>query len=143
MIKKFDKEYSTQYAPEMKYLLSKGIKYCFVKDVILTSLEEKHNSKNPLVKYNGLGYMPGEIYSLGIIYQYEDNTYSPVCHIPGKSPHVAKNVVFSPEAGVYPMSNIKNQNQSETYYLYSYLNKPENITREKTKEKEIEKRRRR
>lgn len=33
MIKKFDKEYSTQYPPEMKYLLSKGIKYTFVKDV--------------------------------------------------------------------------------------------------------------
>jgi hypothetical protein len=33
VIKKFDKEYSTQYTPEMKYLLSKGIKYCFVKDV--------------------------------------------------------------------------------------------------------------
>lgn len=33
MIKKFDKEYFTQYAPEMKYLLSKGIKYCFVKDI--------------------------------------------------------------------------------------------------------------
>ncbi len=33
MIKKFDKEYSTQYTPEMKYLLSKGIKYCFVKDI--------------------------------------------------------------------------------------------------------------
>jgi hypothetical protein len=31
--KKFDKEYSTQYTPEMKYLLSKGIKYAFVKDV--------------------------------------------------------------------------------------------------------------
>ena len=29
MIKKFDK----QYTPEMKYLLSKGIKYCFVKDI--------------------------------------------------------------------------------------------------------------
>lgn len=33
MIKKFDKEYYTQYTPEMKYLLSKGIKYCFVKDI--------------------------------------------------------------------------------------------------------------
>lgn len=32
-MKKFDKEYSTQYTPEMKYLLSKGIKYCFVKNV--------------------------------------------------------------------------------------------------------------
>lgn len=33
--------------------------------------------------------------------------------------------------------------RSEAYHLYSHLNKPENITKEKTKEKEIEKRRRR
>ena len=32
-MRKFDKEYSTQYVPEMKYLLSKGIKYSFVKEV--------------------------------------------------------------------------------------------------------------
>lgn len=32
-MKKFDKEYSTQYVPEMKYLQSKGINYSFVKEV--------------------------------------------------------------------------------------------------------------
>lgn len=32
-MKKFDKEYSTQYIPEMKYLLSKDIKYSFVKEI--------------------------------------------------------------------------------------------------------------
>ncbi len=32
-MKKFDKEYSTQFVPEMKYLLSKGIKYSFVKEM--------------------------------------------------------------------------------------------------------------
>ena len=31
--KKFDKEYSTQYTPEMKYLQSKGINYSFVKEI--------------------------------------------------------------------------------------------------------------
>lgn len=31
MDKKFDKEYSTQYVPEMKYLKKYGIKYEFVK----------------------------------------------------------------------------------------------------------------
>lgn len=30
-MKKFDKEYSTQYTPEKDYLLSKGIKPSFVK----------------------------------------------------------------------------------------------------------------
>ena len=32
-MKKFDKEYSTQYVPEMKYLYSKGINYSFVKKI--------------------------------------------------------------------------------------------------------------
>lgn len=31
--KKWDKEYSTQYTPEMKYLQSKGISYSFVKEI--------------------------------------------------------------------------------------------------------------
>ena len=29
----WDKEYSTQYTPEMKYLQSKGISYSFVKEI--------------------------------------------------------------------------------------------------------------
>ena len=33
VIKKWDKEYSTQYTPEMKYLQSKGINYSFVKEI--------------------------------------------------------------------------------------------------------------
>lgn len=32
-MKKFDKEYSTQYTPEMKFLLEQGIRYTFVKEV--------------------------------------------------------------------------------------------------------------
>lgn len=32
-MKKFDKEYSTQHVPEMKYLQNKGILYSFVKVV--------------------------------------------------------------------------------------------------------------
>lgn len=31
--KKWDKEYSTQYVPEMKYLQSLGIDYSFVKEI--------------------------------------------------------------------------------------------------------------
>lgn len=31
--KKFDKEYATQYTPEMKFLLEKGIRYTFVKEI--------------------------------------------------------------------------------------------------------------
>lgn len=88
---------------------------CFVKDIILTSVKEQHNPKNPLVVHNGLTYQPGEVASLGIIYVFEDYTVSPVCHIPGKSPLVEKGLVYSPGTGVYPMSNINNQNVSEVY----------------------------
>lgn len=32
-MKKFDKEYSTQYTPEKEYLLSQGIKPSFIKEI--------------------------------------------------------------------------------------------------------------
>lgn len=32
-MKKFDKEYQTQYVDEMKYLLANGIRYTFVKRI--------------------------------------------------------------------------------------------------------------
>lgn len=32
-MKKYDKEYSTQYTPEKDYLLSKGIKPSFIKEL--------------------------------------------------------------------------------------------------------------
>lgn len=88
---------------------------CFIKDVILTSIKEKHNPKNPLVYHNGIGYQPGEIYSLGINYIFDDYSISPTMHIPGKSLVVSNSHVFSPASGVYPMSNIKNTNISEKY----------------------------
>lgn len=88
---------------------------CFVKDIILTSVEEKHNAKNPLVDYNGIGYQPGDIVSAGVVWVFDDYSVSPVCHIPGKSPLANKNTVYSPGANVHPMSNENNQNVSETY----------------------------
>lgn len=88
---------------------------CYVKNTILTSVEDEHNSKNPLVVHNGLGYQPGEIYSLGIIYIFEDYSVSPAFHIPGKSSSVDKALIYSPGSNVYPMSNTKNKNGSEVY----------------------------
>lgn len=32
-MKKFDKEYSTQYVEEMKFLLKNGVRYTFVKEI--------------------------------------------------------------------------------------------------------------
>ena len=88
---------------------------CVVKQTILTNIKDSHNTKNPLVTYNGVGYQPGEVYSLGIVYLFDDFTYSPVLHIPGKSSEVSNQVVYSPGPNVYPMSNRNNINISETY----------------------------
>lgn len=88
---------------------------CFIKDTILTTIKENHNPKNPLVVYNGVGYQPGDIYSLGINYIFEDYSISPTFHIPGKSPDVSNTKVFSPGTNVYPMSNNNNRNSSEFY----------------------------
>ena len=50
MIKKFDKEYSTQYTPEKDYLLSVGIKPSFVK--IINEVTTYKYTKTPeLFKY--------------------------------------------------------------------------------------------
>lgn len=96
---------------------------CFVKDIILTSVKEIHNPKNPLVVHNGLSYQPGEIYSMGIMYIFEDYTTSPIFHIPGKSPDAEPTMIYSPSGNVYPMSNVSNQNQSEIYLESSTCNK--------------------
>lgn len=88
---------------------------CFVKDIILTSVKENHNPKNPLVYYNGIGYQPGEIYSLGINYIFDDYTIAPTMHILGKPSTVSNSHVFSPGPEVYPMSNRNNINISERY----------------------------
>lgn len=59
---------------------------CVTKKVDLTDYSAKDNPKNPMVLYNnGVGYQPGEIYSFGIVYVFENGVKSPVYHIPGRS----------------------------------------------------------
>ena len=48
-MKKFDKEYATQYVAEMKYLQSVGIKYDFVKQV--NGVTTYKYTKNALLFY--------------------------------------------------------------------------------------------
>jgi hypothetical protein len=75
---------------------------------VVVSTTDKSNAKDPAAHFNGIGYMPGEIYSLAIVYIFADNTTSPAFHIPGKSHNVPNNYMFSSGASVYPMSNIDN-----------------------------------
>lgn len=91
---------------------------CVVKKIDMDTLHKEENDlknydnpKHPNVYFNGGGYMPGEIYSFGIIYILADGTFSPVFHIPGKSPDDAPDKIFSAGDDVYPMDNTDNQIQ--------------------------------
>lgn len=76
-------------------------------DIYLNILDNS-SPKDPSIHFNGVGYMPGEIYSFGIVYIFEDNSTSPVYHIPGKSNSVFENKIYSPGDKVYPMSKQNN-----------------------------------
>lgn len=87
-----------------------------VKTINTTDTKDANNPKSSIARFDGVGYMPGEIYSFGIVYVFEDGTQSPVYHIPGKSSNILSNAsedisntfIHSPVEGesnlVYPMS---------------------------------------
>lgn len=52
-------------------------------EVVLDNLSIAGNPKRPTANSEFIGYMPGEIYSFGIVYVFNDGTTSPVYHIPG------------------------------------------------------------
>lgn len=64
---------------------------CLVKKVSLNRVSDRHNCKNPLHNQYGTEFMPGEVYSLGIVWKFEGNIKSPVYHITGNS---IKNKVY-------------------------------------------------
>lgn len=50
----------------------------------LNDINVENNQKRSQLHLEKVGYMPGEIYSFGIVYIFEDGTTSPAYHIPGK-----------------------------------------------------------
>lgn len=90
---------------------------CIVKTVNINNLADKGSSKNPLQDISGLGYMPGELYSFGIQYIFEDNTLSPVFHIPGRG-NIDKSIKYTKGENVFPMSSFENEG------VNTYENKP-------------------
>jgi hypothetical protein len=54
-------------------------------EIILNNINSENNQKRNQVHLEKVGYMPGEIYSFGIVYIFEDGTISPVYHIPGRN----------------------------------------------------------
>lgn len=102
----------SKYCALQKYA-SKITADCVTKKVNLSSLQ-KDNPKNPTINLESVGYMPGEIYSFGIVYIYEDKSLSPVFHIPGKNPDVGDDHVFNPISNAYGMST---DNSIESQYI--------------------------
>ena len=82
---------------------------------VFISEPDSGNSKDPAAHFHGIGYMPGEIYSFGIVYIFKDNSTSPVFHIPGKSNAIPLNTMFSTGDNVFPMSNVNNSCESTRY----------------------------
>lgn len=87
---------------------------CITKTVMLNEMKDVSNPKSPLQNLESLGYMPGEIYSFGIVYVFEDNTLSPVAHIPGKSNALGDKDTFTTGDNVFPMST-KNRSANTLY----------------------------
>ena len=97
---------------------------CIVKDVNGTDANILGNIKNPVLNVSdvmgetGAGYMPGEIYSFGIVYILKSGFITPVFHIPGKAPgeDLTKKVFYKEEGmETFAMSNIKNMCAQSTY----------------------------
>lgn len=92
--------------------------------ILLNQMIDEGNTKSPTATFNGVGYQPGEIYSFGIVYVFQDGTQTPVYHIPGKSNNiidvnsnnVSEDFVFNPgeEQKVYPMA-LNNQSVNSVY----------------------------
>ena len=97
---------------------------CIVTEANGTDANVCGNIKNPALNVSdvmggaGAGYMPGEIYSFGIVYILKSGFITPVFHIPGKAPGAdLTEKVFYKEEGMetFPMSNIKNMCEQSRY----------------------------
>lgn len=56
-----------------------------LEEITLNNIDSVNNPKRGEINFEKTGYMPGEIYSFGIVYVLKDGTKSPVYHIPGKA----------------------------------------------------------
>jgi hypothetical protein len=90
------------------------------KRVILNNVNAEGNPKSPTHQFDGLGYMPGEIYSFGIVWVFTGGILSPTYHIPGKNPNIFEGTIYSPQASagspiVFPMKSAGNSTINSTY----------------------------
>jgi hypothetical protein len=104
-----------QYASSIKTNLTTELVY-------LNELKSKGNIKNPHSTFTMRGYLPGEVYSLGIVYLMKDFTYSPVFHIPGRSEDIVSDMDVYLSESVYP--DIHNCKPTDNYWGLDYAGKP-------------------
>lgn len=83
-----------------------------VKRVYLNTINDSSNPKNPISTFDSVGYMPGDVYSFGIIYLMTNGTLSPTFHIPGRN----KN---------YVRKNNNGLDDNMDYYETTYSSYPE------------------
>lgn len=89
---------------------------CTIQSVELDNINDPRSIKNPLLAHYGIGYQAGEVYSFGIIYQFENGDFSPVFHIPGKNPNTKyRDKKYTKGDNIFPMSNRDNINTNEKY----------------------------
>lgn len=100
------------YCSFQKYF-SKVKADCVYKEVSLSDIKDPSNPKNPTHEYDGIGYMPGEIYSFAGHFVFDDGEISPGFHIPGKNFNLSADTMFTEGGNVLPMSI---DNQIETKY---------------------------
>ena len=96
-----------------KYASKIGVD-CVTKKVELNTLSDTNNPKNPLVNIHGMEFMPGEVYSLGIVWIYEGNIESPAFHIPGTTrPNNICKELTEEEKKIYTILPMSDDNESE------------------------------
>lgn len=87
------------------------------KEIVLNSVEDVSNQKNVKSSFQSVGYMPGEAYSLGIVYLVDDEgtiIESPVCHIPGRNATSSSVMKYYETNSIY--NDIHNCLNGESYW---------------------------
>jgi hypothetical protein len=73
-----------------------------LKPVILNDIQSEANVKNAKSTFFYRGYMPGEVYSFGVMYIMKDMSLSPVYHVPGKAVGSTSNMSVYETNYIYP-----------------------------------------
>ena len=100
---------------ELQKYASKITADCVLKEMIVNSDDIENSIKDPTLDFYEKGNMPGEIQSYGVVYIFEGNILSPVCHIPGKGSTESNLKTYTKGANVKPMKT-NNRSLNNKYF---------------------------